>query len=304
MGAVVLGLKLAAPAVTRTAGHRYWSRMAEKTSSVIPTIRGRHWAAVDSDELMLAGRLATSQRGSRRDPMASARMVSSPASKPGSTAPPEACRTQLSDRRLPPRGLRLRRLAAVDKGTQSRGDCARCRARKWADDPSSKAWSGQRAVGDTYAVVAVRGRTRGHGSRSRHYCDRRDNAQEECSHTCLRSWLPLRRCRSYMPSGCDKRRLGPGPSRAAVVTRVLELGPLNHVVFVVSSVIVLLACGIGVPARPNGVPVNPGVTCPCRSHTGSTIVPVSHARQARQRTGADSTVIRLEKRETRGCRLA
>jgi hypothetical protein len=110
----------------------------------------------------------------------------------GSTAPPEACCMQLSDRRLPPRGLRLRRLTAVDKGTQGRGDCARCRARKWADDPSSKAWSGQRAVGDTYAVVAVRGRTRGHGSRSSHYCDRGDNAQEECSHTCLRSWLLLR----------------------------------------------------------------------------------------------------------------
>jgi hypothetical protein len=133
------------------------------------------------------------------------------ASKPGSTAPPEACRTQLSDRRLPPRGLRLRRLAAVDKGTQSRGDCARCRASKWTDDLSPKAWSGQRAVGDAYAVVAVRGRTRGHGSRSGHYGDRGDNAQEECSHTCLRSWLSLRRCRSYMPSGWHKRWLGPGP---------------------------------------------------------------------------------------------
>ena len=31
--------------------------MAEKTSSVIPTISGRHWATVDSDELMPAGRL-------------------------------------------------------------------------------------------------------------------------------------------------------------------------------------------------------------------------------------------------------
>jgi hypothetical protein len=61
-----------------TAGHRYWSRMAEKTSSVIPTISVRHWATVDSDELMPAGRPLTSQRASRRDPMASARVVSCP----------------------------------------------------------------------------------------------------------------------------------------------------------------------------------------------------------------------------------
>jgi hypothetical protein len=52
--------------------------MAEKTSSVIPTISVRHWATVDSDELMPAGRPLTSQRASRRDPMASARVVSCP----------------------------------------------------------------------------------------------------------------------------------------------------------------------------------------------------------------------------------
>jgi hypothetical protein len=122
------------------------------------------------------------------------------------------------------RGLRLWGLAAVDKGAQSRGDCAGGRACKWADDRSSKAWSGDRAVGNAYAVMAVRGGTRRDGSRSGHQCDRGDNAHEECSHTCLPISAFPRRCRRYMPAECDKK----GRSQPSRTPGTCRCGAADH----------------------------------------------------------------------------